>query len=238
MRYQKTISMGGDLDNIVFAAHELKSPLALVRQLALSLGDENITIEEKNLVAHKIKITAEKAIRLTSDLTKSNSLDNALFNLEPVNPIEICKDVLMELKPIMKIYHKKINLRHTKSHPLLMIANRDLLRRIIINFADNAVYYGEDSNIEMVIKNLRKTQKIRLSLRDKGPSIEKKQFNSFINNNTKVKRISSRPESSGLGIYLASQFANAMKGKIGIIRHKDGVTFFVDLDASRQMSLL
>lgn len=238
MRDKDLISMCGDLERTLIAAHELKSPLALVRQLALTLGDEKISATEKNLIAHKIQLTAEKAIRLTSDLTKISNMEGALFDLEPVNPIQICKDVIIELKPLMKLHNKEINLRHSKSHPLLMVANRDLLRRVIINFADNAIYYSEDSEIEMAVKSLKKTQQIRVSLRDKGPNIDLKQFNSFVKNSFKVKKITTRPESSGLGIYLANRFANAMNGKIGIKRHKDGVTFYVDLDASRQMSLL
>ena len=42
----------------------------------------------------------------------------------------------------------------------------------------------------------------------------------------------------GLGLYIASQFAEAMHGKIGAIRHKDGATFYVELQASSQMTLL
>ncbi|MCD8561477.1 ATP-binding protein, partial [Candidatus Saccharibacteria bacterium] len=45
-------------------------------------------------------------------------------------------------------------------------------------------------------------------------------------------------ESSGLGLYLASQFAEAMHGRIGAVRHKDGATFYVELQASAQLSLL
>ena len=34
------------------------------------------------------------------------------------------------------------------------------------------------------------------------------------------------------------QFAKLMEGQIGLIRHRDGVTFFVELPLSGQMSLL
>jgi K+-sensing histidine kinase KdpD len=47
-----------------------------------------------------------------------------------------------------------------------------------------------------------------------------------------------RPQSSGLGIFIASQFADAMNGNIGVTRHRDGVTFYVDLNSSRQLKFL
>lgn len=50
--------------------------------------------------------------------------------------------------------------------------------------------------------------------------------------------INARPQSSGLGLYIASQFAEAMHGTIGATKHHDGATFYVELHASRQLSLL
>jgi len=52
------------------------------------------------------------------------------------------------------------------------------------------------------------------------------------------KTVKSRPNSSGLGIFLASEFARTMHGQIGLTRHRDGVTFYVELPVSRQMSWL
>lgn len=238
MREEKINSVGGRLDQLIVAAHELKSPLALVRQLALSLGDNDVSTQEKQDIIHKIQITAEQALRLTTNLTKSRNLEDSLFNLEPINPTEICKDILCELNPLMKLYKKKVIFKNSKKNPLLVIANRDLLRRILLNFADNAVYYGNDEEIEVAIKSLKRNHKIRVSFRDRGPSVSKKQFYSLINNNYSNKKMTSRPESSGLGIYLANQFAVAMGANIGLIRHKDGVSFYVDLNLSSQMSLL
>ena len=37
---------------------------------------------------------------------------------------------------------------------------------------------------------------------------------------------------------LVRGFAEAMNGRIGAIRHKDGATFYVELQASQQLSLL
>jgi integral membrane sensor signal transduction histidine kinase len=50
--------------------------------------------------------------------------------------------------------------------------------------------------------------------------------------------VRTRPESSGLGIYVANQFARAMNGRIGLIRHRDGLTFYVEMPISRQLSLI
>ena len=39
-------------------------------------------------------------------------------------------------------------------------------------------------------------------------------------------------------MFVASEFAAAIGGQIGAIRHRDGATFYVDVPASMQLRLL
>lgn len=225
---------------IATASHELKSPLVLIRQLALSLEDGHLSAEDRSRVIERITLTSERALRLTTDLTRSVKLNNAMFDLEPINPQQICEDVVHELKPLFKANNKEIKFINRK-HPLLLVANRDLLRRILTNFSDNALHYSGNSRVvEIRIGSLRSGSIIRLAVRDYGPHLSSKIIKSLKNSESlRSNLINNRPQSSGLGIYIASQFANAMRGKIGITRHrKAGTTFYVDLQASNQLSLL
>lgn len=225
---------------IVTAAHELKSPLVLIRQLTLALEDTSFDINEKNRIIEQILLTSERALRLTTDLTRSAKLSDAMFKLEPINPQQICEDVVHELKPLFEANKKEIKFINRK-HPLLLVANRDLLRRILTNFSDNALHYsGEGKTVEIKIGSLKSGSIIRLAVRDYGPNLTNKTIQSIKNGQSlETSLTNSRPQSSGLGIYIASQFANAMHGKIGITRHREfGTTFYVDLQASKQLNLL
>jgi len=227
------------LPSIVAAAHELKSPLVLVRQLSLMLEDGNVPINEQKRMLRQISLTSERALRLTSDLTRSVRLADALFTLEPVNPQQLCEDIIRELEPLFSAHNRDVKLVPRK-HPLLLVANRDLLRRIIVNFSDNALHYAEgNATVEIRIGLLDKGNIIRLSVRDYGPALSVDVFKSLRNKLAHAPTsIHARPQSSGLGLYIAGQFANVMNGKIGVTRHNDGATFYVDLQASRQLSLL
>jgi K+-sensing histidine kinase KdpD len=233
-------SFSDDLPSLVAAAHELKSPLALIRQLSLSLEDDSsLSMSEKQRLLHQITLTIERALRLTSDLTKSVRLRDALFEFEPINPMAICEDVVHELQPLFKASSKTIKLV-SRRHSLLVVANRDLLRRIILSFSDNALHYAsEDSNVHITVSSLKSGQTVRLGVRDFGPALSPDALRSlkkkFLN---APESVHSRPQSSGLGIYIASQFAKAMNGEVGAIRHRDGATFYVDLQSSHQLSLL
>jgi signal transduction histidine kinase len=203
----------------------------------LETGD--LLPDEQRRLLRQISLTSERALRLTSDLTRAARLDQAMFSLEPINPQQLCDDIVQELTPLFAAHGRHVQLR-PRRNPLLLVANRDLLRRIIINFSDNALHYGLDqSPIEIEIKSLHAGRTIRLGVRDHGPAISNDIWRSL---RTKLavapQPVNARPQSSGLGLYIAAQFADAMNGSIGVTRHHDGATFYVDLHASRQLSWL
>ena len=227
------------LTPFVAAAHELKSPLVLVRQLSLMLEAGDLSADEQKRMLRQISLTSERALRLTSDLTRSVRLSDALFELEPINPQQLCEDIVRELTPLFAAHDRDVKLVPRK-HPLLLVANRDLLRRIIMNFSDNALHYAEgDTCVEIKIGALQAGKIIRLGVRDYGPALPSDMLRSLKGKLTHAATpIHARPQSSGLGLYIASQFADVMNGKIGVTNHRDGATFYVDLQASSQLSLL
>ncbi len=229
----------GELSSLVAAAHELKSPLALVRQLALRLEDESLSSSERQKIIQQAVLTSERALRLTSDLTKSARLEDALFSLEPINPEQLCQDIVAELEPLFAAHGRSVVVSGRK-HPLLLVANRDLLRRILLGFNDNALHYSAPgSAVTMQIKAFKRAGVVRIGVRDYGPALSSDMWRSLQKKlRSAPQAIHARPESSGLGLYIASQFAEAMNGRIGAVRHKDGATFYVELQASSQMSLL
>jgi signal transduction histidine kinase len=227
-----------EVSSLTAAAHELKSPLALMRQLALRLETSDVSDEQRRLI-QQITLTSERALRLTSDLTRSARLDDALFELEPINPEQLCRDIAAELAPLFEAHGRSLEVSH-RTHPLLLVANRDLLRRIIMNFSDNALYYSQPGTaVHMQIQAFTKSGMVRVGIRDFGPALSTDMWRVL---QKKLKHspqaIHARPQSSGLGLFIASQFAEAMQGTIGATRHRDGATFYVELQASRQLSLL
>ncbi|HEY5695207.1 MAG TPA: HAMP domain-containing sensor histidine kinase, partial [Candidatus Saccharimonadales bacterium] len=187
----------------------------------------------------QITLTSERALRLTTDLTRTSRLEDGLFELEPLNPRQICEDVAHELWPLYKAKNKEITVA-SRYRPILVVANRDLLRRIMLNFGDNALHYaGETAPVELRVQTHTQGGKIRMGVRDYGPAVAPDVWERLqANLGTGTQSLPARPQSSGLGLYVAGQFAQAMHGSIGATRHRDGTTFFVDLVASTQMSLL
>ncbi len=220
----------------IMAAHELKSPLALIRQLALAL-ESGYSENDKEKLIEQIRLTSERALRLTSDVTRSARQD-MLFELEPLNPVAVCEDVAHEISSLYAARGKQIRVTGHARSPLL-VGNHDLLRRVLLNFSDNALHYTEDNEPVLLQINTIK-DKVRLGVRDYGPALPQDVWKRLTErlHSQALQPIGVRPQSSGLGLYIASQFAQMMHGSIGATRHKDGATFYVDLAASRQLSFL
>jgi signal transduction histidine kinase len=196
-------------------------------------------VAEQQRLLQQITLTSERALRLTSDLTKAARLEDALFELEPINPEQLCRDIATELEPLFVAHARTLQVTHRR-HPLLLVANRDLLRRIIMNFSDNALHYSEAGTaVAIQITALKKAGVIRVGVRDYGPALSSDMWRTLQAKLSQAPQpIHARPQSSGLGLYIASQFADAMHGRIGVTKHRDGATFYVDLQASHQLSLL
>ncbi|MBC7764106.1 hypothetical protein H7Y29_00140 [Microbacteriaceae bacterium] len=220
----------------IAATHELKSPLSLIRQLALGIESGSMSQEELERAARHITLTTERALRLTTDLTKTTRLEDSLFNLEPLNPMTLCEEVVEELTPLYRAKGKQLSVA-PRVRPLLAIANKDLLRRVLLNFVDNALHYT-DKNAPVVVSALVSNGAVRLCVRDYGPELPTKVWEKLMGSLGRAPQpLHNRPESSGLGIHIAHQFAGAMNAHVGATRHRDGATFYIDLSASTQLRL-
>lgn len=223
------------LPSLTVAAHELKSPIALMRQLSLAALEDDLSEGQRSRLKQMV-ITADRSLGLVNDLSHASNLQPSLFPLEPVNPSAVCRVVVGEMWPMAKLYNHQIAWSPSRSKSLV-VANRHLLSRVVSNFLDNALKYTEKGMpVRLSVSQSRGL--VRVKVRDYGPRMANSEYRRLMDELETKKTVKTRPESSGLGIFLASEFAKTMHGKIGLTRHRDGVTFFIELPLSRQMSLL
>ena len=180
--------------------------------------------------------TAERALALVGDLAHTANLSPTLFPLEPVNPLAVCRQIAQDMRPALQVYDRRVEWPRGRQAQLV-VANQTLLGRVLANFLENALRYSEPS-ATVRVKLQRRGDVLRMGVRDFGPMMSLREYRQLLDEMALRKSVRTRPESSGLGVYVASQFAQAMNGEIGLIRHRDGLTFYVDVPLSRQMSWL
>lgn len=238
MKEREILNIISQDSSFLIAAHEIKTPLSIIRQLSLALNDTEIKLDDKerSRILNQINITSDRALRLVQDLTKISKLEDAMFEMEPISSKKICADIIDEVYDIFTLHDRKIKLKNLRKNDLI-VANYDLLRSVLINFSDNALYSSKDgTEVEIKISNIGK--KIRIAVRDFGDVLPKEIWDAVKKQNHKPVSAASRPQSSGLGIFIAQSFAAVMGAKIGVIRHRNGSTFYIDLNRSEQLSLL
>lgn len=226
--------MDSEVNGLLVAAHELKAPLALIRQLALSIDSSDPKLVEDYQT--KLVSVSERSMKQVSDLVKFARLEDSLFELEPVAVRNVCDEVFSELNKFFILNDKKLELKYSNKSRLA-IANRELLSSVIYNFCSNAIKYSSSDSVSQLAINDHK-DRIRISVRDFGPALPTKIYKTFNSNalSTPV-NIPFRPDSSGLGLFIATKFAHFMHANVGAVRHADGTSFFVELLISHQASL-
>lgn len=225
--------MDQEVNGILLAAHELKAPLSVLRQLAFSLDLDDS--HNEHLRAEMINVS-DRAIKQVNDLTKIARLEDGLFTMEPVSVRAVCDDVINELSYLFRCNQRDLYVKYS-NHSRLVTANRELLHSVIYNFLLNAIHYsGSETRSELLVKE--HGDSIKVCVRDFGPALPmdvwKELKRGWINKPTSI---AMRPGSSGLGLYIASKFARFMNAKVGAIRHRDGTSFYVEIPISTQARL-
>ena len=215
------------------AAHELKAPLAVLRQLALSLP--GMDFDGEHMRSEMVSVS-ERAIRQVNDLTKMRRLEDGLFVMEPVAVRAVCDEVTRELAYLFSYNRRDLFVKYS-NRARLVTANRDLLYSVVYNFLLNAMHYsGEGTRAELVVKDFR--DKVKVIIRDYGPALPMDVWREMKRGwVSKPTSIAMRPGSSGLGLFIASRFSRAMGARVGAVRHRDGTSFYVELPVSKQASL-
>lgn len=221
-----------EVDGILVAAHELKAPLAVLRQLALSFDGMNV--KNEHIRAEMVQVS-ERAIRQVNDLTKVRRLEDGMFEMEPVAVRAVCDDVTKELRYLFDDA-RQLEVKYA-NRAKLVNANRDLLHSVIYNFLINALHYADaGSHTKLRVQDSR--GRVRVAIRDYGPALPvdiwRELKRGYIE---KPVSVAMRPSSSGLGLYIASKFSRYMGAEVGAVRHRDGTSFYVELPISKQASL-
>lgn len=212
-------------------AQELRRPLLELRQLALGF-DGNGTGDE--VIRSEMVSVAERAMRQVNDLVKIQELKK--FELEPVAVRAVCDDVLREIADLFGEKTCQMRVQYS-NRQRLVTANTELLKSVVYNFLLNATHYATiDTQAELKVHE--KGKRVAIEIRDFGPALPMETWREVQKGILKEPSdIPMRPGSSALGLYIASKFSKYMNAEVGAIRHRDGTSFFVNLMATRQMSI-
>ncbi len=223
----------GDFEQLLIMMHEAKAPLAVMRQLAFSFDVESA---KNNRVRTDMIRVADRALKQIDDLMKIARLEDGLFEMEPVSVRAVCDIAYRDATQLFYTSQKDVRIDYCGKLSLVT-ANFELLYSVLLNFLSNAAKYANNGTVaRLIVRDIK--DGVRFTVRDNGPLLpiaiwRKLQTQSL---DTPV-NIAMRPGSSGFGLFIAARFSQYMNAKIGSIRHRNGMSFYVELPVSRQASL-
>ena len=220
------------LSSTIATAHELKSPLVLIRQLALQLEYG----QHDPVAVERIRLTAERTLRLVDDLTKTARLEDGFFESEPLTIGAIYHDVAHEIEPLARALSMSVEVRIPRN-PLTIVANPTLIKSVLVGLCDNALSHNLPAK-PIVLSASKSGGNIMTNVRDFGPDTEAlSKLRQKVGQS--VMPMNGRPRSSGLGLLIARHFADHMHAELLLTRHRSGgASFTVKIPESSQLSLL
>jgi len=198
--------------------HDLKSPLMDIKNLIFILKNNSGQFTKKDLRNH----TAQIENRLTSLLELLNNLlnwgmaekESLKYTPEKILINNLVSNTLNLFEGHVIIKNLKVNKQIPEN--LFWTTDHNMLEFICRNIISNAIKFSpNDGSINITIEHLEK--RLQLVVEDNGIGMDEEQLSKiYLQTADKVRRGTNNEKGTGLGLTLANEFTNQMKGKLTI----------------------
>ena len=221
-------------DLVATVSHELRTPLAAIYGAALTLGREDVELEEA-LKGKLLEVIVEEANRLSdivNDLLLASQLDSGRLRvqIERCNPLEIARAEVTAASARLP-ENVALELEAPRKLPAVA-ADPGQLRQVLANLIDNAVKYSPEGD-EVEVTARRENGAVVIAVSDNGPGIAREQQRIIFEKFGRADVAGSKP-GTGLGLFIARSIAEAHGGSIDVRSRPDaGATFTLTLPLAR-----
>ncbi len=201
---------------ITMASHQLRTPLTAIKgYLSMLLeGDAGeIKVGQYEFV-QEAYYGATRMVSLINDLLNVSRMETGRFFLE-VSEFDVTKTTEEEIKQLDKaVKDKGLKLVFNKSSKhLTLCADEMKVRQVIMNFIDNAIYYTLNGKI--TVKLYEEEEKICFEVTDNGIGVPAEQQKHLFTKFYRAENArSTRPDGTGLGLFMAKKVIEEHHGEI------------------------
>jgi signal transduction histidine kinase len=215
---------------IADASHEIRTPLAAIRVTAEEAGSRDRSPEELRVALSRVVDAADGLTRLTNDLLLLARTDDGTYD-RPLSSIDLSV-VTAEAVDTFADANDKAHRPEIRLEPDLVVsADADEIRRIVINLVDNAIRYSGD---RVSVSTSGSDREAVVEIRDSGPGIEASDLDQVFEPFYRVRADATTPDGSGLGLTIARSLALRNRGSLTVTSLPGaGATFRLALPRSR-----
>lgn len=199
-------------------AHELKTPLAVIKgegQMALR---QRRSLEEYRAVIESSIAETEKMLQVIDDLLLAANIayDKEIFQLKPIKLSELLEDIYQKSKILSEVKDIRIKLQ-LDDKDLEIKGDRTHLRRLFFNLIDNAIRHSPRESVVRIYTTV-KNDGVIISIQDQGEGIATEDLPYIFERTFKKRKKNYHKDryakGSGLGLYLCRVIAEAHRGEI------------------------
>ncbi|HQP09769.1 MAG TPA: ATP-binding protein [Candidatus Omnitrophota bacterium] len=200
-----------------YIAHELKTPLAIIRgEAEIALKKDRGTEEYKKVIVGSLEET-RRMLKIIEDLLLLTRINYRSGDLQLV-PLDL-NQFIMVLYEKARILAAQKNITVRMKVPeanALIRADEPMLRRLFLNLIDNAIKYTPHDG-KMDLSAHFEEERVEISIADTGVGIDQENlprlFDKFFRIESKTKDAT---PSSGLGLSIAQSIAKFHQGEITV----------------------
>lgn len=218
-------------DFVSNVSHEMKTPVAVIRNYAELLQCDNVTDEKRKEYGASIESAAVRLADLITNILKLNKLEN-----QRISPETEVYDVSRQLCECILQYEdawekKQIELEAEIEDVSYIRADESLLELVWNNLLSNAVKFTEPGGM-ITVRQTSDGQYVTVSVTDTGcgmsENVANHIFDKFYQGDTSHSR-----EGNGLGLALVKRVLELTDGEITVMsKEGEGSTFTVVLPAA------
>ncbi len=211
-------------DFISMASHQLRTPLTSIKGYVSMVmeGDAGKITKKQSELLDQAFVSSQRMVYLIADLLNVSRLRTGKFIIEPkeTNLADVIEGEIAQLKETAKGRDLVLVFGKPTSFPNLML-DETKIRQVIMNFADNAIYYTPSGgHIRVALED--KGDTVEFTVTDDGIGVPKAEqhhlFNKFYRAGNAKK---ARPDGTGLGLFMAKKVVIAQGGSI-IFKTQEG----------------
>ena len=215
-------------DFVSNVSHEMKTPIAVIKNYAELLQMKNASDGEKAEYARNIEEAAEHLSALISNILKLNKLENQRIDPE-IESYDLCgqlEECILQYEELWD--EKELELEVDMEEKAVIQADPSLMELVWNNLLSNAIKFTEQGG-KVTVRQATEAEYVEVSVSDTGCGMSKESirhiFDKFYQGDT-----SHSKEGNGLGLALVKRILVLMNGDIQVVSQEGkGSTFTVKL---------
>jgi len=196
-------------------SHEMRTALSAIDGYGKIIEENKFLDKDSKDYLKKIQQSTKTLTALVNDVLSISKLNSGQMEIE-IEPFWVDEMMLQAISDVSEKAKSK-GLELSYDIPMLSSAyygDRHRIYEIVVNLLSNAIKYTPKGFVHISLKTLKDNSKYEVlyfDVKDSGLGISKDQQNSIFD---PYKRYNNTEEGVGLGLYLSSQLAQNMGGKI------------------------